>query len=83
MPACLPTRARSRGSHRVVFGTLSDIYDAASGLMFCSIHDFTFLMTDIEIKGQVSFEFSEKKKLLPARFAVKFMLLPQSIAQVN
>ena len=34
--------------------------------MFCPIHDFTFLMTDTKIKGQVSFEFSEKKKLLLA-----------------
>ena len=39
--------------------------------MFCSIYDFTFLMTDTKIKGQVSFESSEKKKLLPAR--VKFV----------
>ena len=29
--------------------------------MFCSIHDFTFLMTDTKIKGQVSFESSKKK----------------------
>ena len=34
-----------------------------SNNMFCSIHDFTFLMTDTKIKGQVSFESSEKKKL--------------------
>ena len=44
--------------------------------MFCSIHEFTFLMTDTKIKGQVFFEPSEKKKLLPARFAVKFVTLP-------
>ena len=30
--------------------------------MFCAIHDFTFLMTDTKIKGQVFFEFSEKKE---------------------
>ena len=30
--------------------------------MFCSIHDFTFLMTDTKIKGQVSFESSERKE---------------------
>ena len=42
--------------------------------MFCSIHDFTFLMTDTKIKGHVSFESSEKKKLLQARFSVKFVV---------
>ena len=42
--------------------------------MFCSIHDFTFLMTDAKIKGQVSYEFSEKKKLSPAQFSVKFVM---------
>ena len=42
--------------------------------MFCSIHDFTFLMTDAKIKGQVSCEFSEKKKLSPAQFSVKFVM---------
>ena len=52
--------------------------------MFSSIHDFTFLMTDKKIKGQVSFESSEKKKLLPARFSVKFVISPvQSIALAN
>ena len=52
--------------------------------MFCSIHDFPFLMTDTKIKGQVSFEFSEKKKLLPAQFSVKFIILPaQSIVLAN
>ena len=30
--------------------------------MFCLILDFTFLMTDAKIKGQVSFESSEKKE---------------------
>ena len=44
--------------------------------MFCSIHDFTFLMTDTKIKEQVSFESSEKKKLLPAPFSAKFVMLP-------
>ena len=44
--------------------------------MFCSIHDFTFLMTDTRIKEQVSFESGEKKKLLPVRFSVKFVMLP-------
>ena len=49
--------------------------------MFCSIHDFTFLTRDTKIKGQVSFESSEKKKLLPVQFSVKFaMLRVQSIA---
>ena len=33
--------------------------------MFCSIHNFNFLMTDTKIKGQVSIESSEKKKPLP------------------
>ena len=52
--------------------------------MFCSIHDFTFIKTDTKIKGQVSFELSEKKKLLPAPFSVKFAMLPaQSIAPAN
>ena len=52
--------------------------------MFCSIDDFIFLMTDIKIKGQISFEFSERKKLLPARFSVKFVILPaQSMALAN
>ena len=36
--------------------------------MFCSVHDFTFLMTDTKIKGQVSFEPLEKKKLACAIF---------------
>ena len=48
----------------------------SSNKMFSSIHDFAFLMTDTLIKGQVSFESSEKKKLLPARFSVKFNMLP-------
>ena len=40
-----------------------------------------FLTADTKIKRQVSFEFSEKKKLLPVRFSVKFVMLPaQSIA---
>ena len=52
--------------------------------MFCSIDDFIFLMTDTKIKGQISFEFSERKKLLPARFSVKFVILPaQSMALAN
>ena len=52
--------------------------------MFCSIHDFTFLMTDTKIKGQVFFESSEKKKLLHVRFSVKFVIMPaQSITLVN
>ena len=34
----------------------------SSNKMFCSIHDFTFLMIDKKIKGQVSFESSEKKE---------------------
>ena len=52
--------------------------------MFCSILDFTFLMTDAKIKGQVSFESSEKKKLLPVWFSVKFVMLPaQSIVLAN
>ena len=42
--------------------------------MFCSIHGFTFLMTDTKIKGQFFFESSQKKKLLPARFSVKFVV---------
>ena len=41
--------------------------------MFCSTHDFTFLMTDTKIQGQVSFKSSEKKKPLPARFSIKFV----------
>ena len=53
--------------------------------MFCSIHDFTFLMTNTKkIKGQVSFESPEKKKLLPAWFSAKFVVLPaQSISLAN
>ena len=34
----------------------------SSNKIFCSIHDFTFLMTDTNVKGQVSFESSEKKE---------------------
>ena len=48
----------------------------SSNKIFCSIHDFTFLMTDTKIKGHVSFESPEKKKLLPARLSVKFVMLP-------
>ena len=52
--------------------------------MFCSIHEFTFVMTDAKIKGQVSFKSSEKKKLLPAQFSAKFVMLPgQSIVLTN
>ena len=52
--------------------------------MFSSIHDFTFIKTDTKVKGQVSFELSEKKKLLPAPFSIKFTMLPaQSIAPAN
>ena len=59
-------------------------YINSSNRMFCSIHDFTFLMTDTKIKGQVSSESPEKKKLLPARFSVKFIMFPaQSIALAN
>ena len=56
----------------------------SSNKMFCSIHNFTFLMTDTKIKGQVSFESSEKKELLPMQFSVKFVMLPaQSIMLAN
>ena len=56
----------------------------SSNKMFCSIHNFTFLMTDTKIKGQVSFESSEKKELLPMQFSVKFVMLPaQSIVLAN
>ena len=59
-------------------------YVNSSNKMFCSIHDFTFLMIDTKIKGQVSSESPEKKKLLPERFSVKFVMLPaQSIALAN
>ena len=52
--------------------------------MFCSVNNFTFLMTDTKIKGHISFESSEKKKFLPARFSVKFVMLPaQSFALAN
>ena len=54
-----------------------------SNKMFSSIHDFTFLTTDTKIKGQVSFESSEKK-LMPVQFSVKFVMLPvQSIVLTN
>ena len=60
------------------------LHISSSNKMFCSVHDFTFLMADTKIKGQVSFESSEKKKLLPAGFSVKFVMLPtQSIALAN
>ena len=53
-------------------------------LMFCSILDFTFLVTDTKIKEQVSFKSWEKKKLLSARFSVKFLMLPaRSIELAN
>ena len=56
----------------------------SSNKMFCSIYDFTFLMTDAKIKEQVSFESSEKKKFLPSQFSVKFVMLPaQSITLAN
>ena len=56
----------------------------SSNKTFCSIHDFTFLVTDTKIKGQVSFEFPEKNKLLQAWFSVKFVMLSaQSIALAN
>ena len=52
--------------------------------MFCSIYDFTFLMIDTKIKGQVSFESSEEKKLVSAHFSVKIVILPvQSITLEN
>ena len=52
--------------------------------MFFSIHDFTFLMTDKKIKRYVSFESSEKKKLLLVQFSVKFVMLPvQSFTLAN
>ena len=41
-------------------------------------------MTDTKIKGQVSFESSEKKERLPMQFSVKFVMLPaQSIMLAN
>ena len=41
-------------------------------------------MTDTKLKEHISFESSEKKKLLLAQFAVKFVMLPaQSIVQAN
>ena len=52
--------------------------------MFCSIQDFTFLMTDTKIKEQVFFESCDKKKFLPAQFTLKFVMLPaRSIAPAN
>ena len=33
------------------------LHTSGSNKKFCSIHDFTFLMTDTKIKEQVSFEF--------------------------
>ena len=51
--------------------------------MFRSIHDFTFLMTDKNLR-KVSFESPEKKKLLPVQFLVKFLMLPvRSIMLAN
>ena len=56
----------------------------SSNKMFFSIHDFTFLMTDRKIKRYVSFESSEKKKLLLVQFSVKFVMLPvQSFTLAN
>ena len=57
----------------------------SSNRMFCSIHDFTFVMTNTKICfGQICFESSEIKKLLHAQFLVKFVMLPVwSIAQGN
>ena len=60
------------------------LYINSSNRMFCSIHNFTFLMIDTKIWGQVFFKSSEKKKLLPARFSVKLIMLPaQSIMLAN
>ena len=47
-----------------------------SNRMFCSIHDFTFLMTDTKIKEQVSLECWDENKYLLAWFLVKFITLP-------
>ena len=55
----------------------------SSNRMFRSIHDFTFLMTDKNLR-KVSFESPEKKKLLPVQFLVKFLMLPvRSIMLAN
>ena len=56
----------------------------SSTIIFCVIHNFTFLMIDTKIKEQVSFESWEKKKLLVAQFSVKCIVLPaQSIMLAN
>ena len=56
----------------------------SSTIIFCVIHNFTFLMIDTKIKEQVSFESWEKKKLLVAQSSVKCIMLPvQSITLAN
>ena len=56
----------------------------SSNRMFCSIHDFTFLMKDTKIKEQVPLDSWEKEKLLVVQFLVKCFMLPmQSITLAN
>ena len=51
--------------------------------MFCSIHDFTFLMRDTKIKDKPLLSLP-KKRNLPAQFSVKFVMLSaQSVALAN
>ena len=59
------------------------LHKSSSNRMFCSIHDFTFLMTDTKIKEHVPFE-SWEKKIMSERLSVKFVMLPvQSITLAN
>ena len=48
--------------------------------MFCSVHDFTFLMTDTKSKGQVSFEFSEKKETFACAIFSKICYVASAIS---
>ena len=51
----------------------------SSNRMFCSIHDFTFLMKDTNIKEQVSLDSWEKKKLFGCAIFSKMFYVAYAI----
>ena len=55
----------------------------SSNKMFCSIHDFTFLITDSKIKGQVSFESSEKKETFACMIFSKICYVACTISRAG
>ena len=57
------------------------LHKNSSNRMFCSIHDFTFLVTQKTLRTSLFWVF---RKLLPVLFLVKFVMLPtRSIAMAN